>query len=414
MSLFAESKFVQTSPRRAQVDSKVIMQLPLYHNGKRHLPLPSGRFVVGCTDVMIGLTAAEGCFLRLYYPSVLKDAYESSQSWANWVPHEKYFEGYTIVLGMMPFIAKRLVSWAFSDVYTPVVCDAMPAKEEQQFPVIVFSHGLTGCRTSYSAVCSELSSHGFVVAAIEHRDGSACMSYHLNKDEEKGYTEEWIPYKPMVFEKEDMSLRQTQLQHRVGECQKTLDLLHALNHGAAIENLIHSTMDLLNFKGLMDLNKPILSGHSFGSATTLRTLAVDKRFKMGVAMDAWMWPLKDELELPAQIDQPLLFINMEAFQNASNLKAMKRFTLETDHPTERRVVTLKGSVHKNQVDLPLMLSPILRRIAGAHSPIDPLVAMNLNNRLALLYLRKHLGHPVDEEHSSFVQQHKDLLLEGIA
>ena len=74
------------------------------------------------------------------------------------------------------------------------------------------------------------------------------MSYHLNKDEEKGYTEEWIPYKPMVFEKEDMSLRQTQLQHRVGECQKTLDLLHALNHGAAIENLIHSTMDLLNFK----------------------------------------------------------------------------------------------------------------------------------------------------------------------
>jgi len=25
-----------------------------------------------------------------------------------------------------------------------------------------------------------------------------------------------------------------------------------------------------------------------------------------------------------------------------------------------------------------------------------------------------LGHPVDEEHSSFVQQHKDLLLEGIA
>jgi hypothetical protein len=74
------------------------------------------------------------------------------------------------------------------------------------------------------------------------------MSYHLNKDEEKGYTEEWIPYKPMVFEKEDMTLRQTQLQIRVGECQKTLDLLHALNNGVAIDHLIHSTIDLLNFK----------------------------------------------------------------------------------------------------------------------------------------------------------------------
>ena len=29
----------------------------------------------------------------------------------------------------------------------------------------------------------------------------------------------------------------------------------------------------------MDLSKPIIAGHSFGSATTLRTLAVDKRFK---------------------------------------------------------------------------------------------------------------------------------------
>ena len=36
---------------------------------------------------------------------------------------------------------------------------------------------------------------------------------------------------------------------------------------------------IILFQGLMDLNKPILSGHSFGSATTLRTLAVDTRFK---------------------------------------------------------------------------------------------------------------------------------------
>lgn len=29
----------------------------------------------------------------------------------------------------------------------------------------------------------------------------------------------------------------------------------------------------------MDLSQPALAGHSFGSATTLRTLAVEKRFK---------------------------------------------------------------------------------------------------------------------------------------
>jgi platelet-activating factor acetylhydrolase len=59
-----------------------------------------------------------------------------------------------------------------------------------------------------------------------------------------------------------------------------------------------------------------------------------------MAMDAWMWPLKDEIELAKSVEQPLLFINMEAFQTAPNLKAMKRFTVDADH-TERRVVTLK-------------------------------------------------------------------------
>lgn len=62
--------------------------------------------------------------------------------------------------------------------------------------------------------------------------------------------------------------------------------------------------------------------------------------RIGMAMDAWMWPLKDEIELAQSVEQPLLFINMEAFQTAPNLKAMKRFTVDVDH-TERRVVTLK-------------------------------------------------------------------------
>ena len=37
------------------------------------------------------------------------------------------------------------------------------------FPVIVFSHGLGGMRTTYSGICCDLASHGYVVAAVEHR-----------------------------------------------------------------------------------------------------------------------------------------------------------------------------------------------------------------------------------------------------
>lgn len=57
-------------------------------------------------------------------------------------------------------------------------------------------------------------------------------------------------------------------------------------------------------------------------------------------MDSWMWPIKDETQLPETVEQPILFINMEAFQTPPNLKAIKKFTAGVEH-TERRVVTIK-------------------------------------------------------------------------
>ena len=37
------------------------------------------------------------------------------------------------------------------------------------FPVMVFSHGLGAMSLTYSGICADVASHGYVVASVEHR-----------------------------------------------------------------------------------------------------------------------------------------------------------------------------------------------------------------------------------------------------
>ena len=67
------------------------------------------------------------------------------------------------------------------------------------FPVVVFSHGLSGHFFAYSGICSDLASHGYVVAAVEHKDGSALLALKrvpgpgVQVGQYDQYVDEWIP-----------------------------------------------------------------------------------------------------------------------------------------------------------------------------------------------------------------------------
>ncbi|GFS03508.1 platelet-activating factor acetylhydrolase [Elysia marginata] len=75
----------------------------------------------------------------------------------------------------------RLANWLGGDVYVPVLWQAPLIKSEESFPVLIVSHGIGGNRTTLSTYCYELASRGFVVAAIEHRDGTASMTLCLRE-----------------------------------------------------------------------------------------------------------------------------------------------------------------------------------------------------------------------------------------
>ena len=51
---------------------------------------------------------------------------------------------------------------------------AAPPTSLPLLPVIVFSHGLAAMRTTYTGICCDLASHGYVVASVEHRYNLIC------------------------------------------------------------------------------------------------------------------------------------------------------------------------------------------------------------------------------------------------
>ena len=80
----------------------------------------------------------------------------------------------------------------------------------------MFSHGLVAFRGSHSGICIDLASHGYVIAAVEHKDGSACTSLHripghgVKEGDYDQYIDEWIPHQ--MPEDDDFSLRSRQVR----------------------------------------------------------------------------------------------------------------------------------------------------------------------------------------------------------
>lgn len=131
-------------------------------------------------------------------------------------------------------------------------------EEGKGFPVIVFSHGLLGTKELYSAMTMELASHGFIVIAIQHTDGSSPIA--VRPDGSAVYfksLQSVVDSKGVdagVFE------RRKQVDWRVREMRTAVQLIPHLYKGLG---------DFPSSNGCIDASKVIIAGHSFGGATAV-------------------------------------------------------------------------------------------------------------------------------------------------
>ena len=76
----------------------------------------------------------------------------------------------------------------------------------------------------------------------------------------------------------------TKLKIRENELKLIMDCICS---GLAIE--------LLDLKIILDIDKLVVSGHSFGGATALKVSHTDRRSKAVLTMDPWFFPFKKDL-----------------------------------------------------------------------------------------------------------------------
>jgi predicted dienelactone hydrolase len=150
----------------------------------------------------------------------------------------------------------------------PVYRDANLGLQKMQ-PVI-FSHGLTGQRLTYSAIYMELASCGYCVICISHDDKSADFTPKAGLYD--GNT-------PMYDEK----TKRIQIGIRENEVLSLADEIMSQSFPPSVSE------DWSDKKATFSKNL-VLMGHSFGGITVLGAAKDCNHAVAIIALDPWFWP----------------------------------------------------------------------------------------------------------------------------
>jgi platelet-activating factor acetylhydrolase len=155
------------------------------------MPVPgAGAYKVGCADIMTTRDGGDGIFARIFYPiesessvydlcknlSIKSTCFQLPEpsSLPVWVPRREYLDGLAAYKKMSRHQLHFAFDWFVGDYRIPANWHAVPIASKD-LPILVFSHGLSACRHFYSTFCTAIASHGYVVAAIEHRSINNCV-----------------------------------------------------------------------------------------------------------------------------------------------------------------------------------------------------------------------------------------------
>ncbi|KAJ2999747.1 Platelet-activating factor acetylhydrolase [Globomyces sp. JEL0801] len=343
----------------------------------KKLPNYEGPYSVGYIDlesapiVSNETLCKQGVLFRMFYPiekhSIPKSLKEEK---SHWMPLNKfYFNGYIDFLTGVPSFLSYLL--LFPAMYSTrlsatFASPLLNSTNQDKFPIIIFSHGLAGMRTSYSTMCGNLASRGNIVISLEHGDGSACITQRLKSNIHKiSYLKTRKQQKLYKTEEAIKKWRQSQLNFRCQEILETLNILKKLDNvdddminelvgdispSKKTKNLTsHLTKEFLKqFQSKFDFDNIGLLGHSFGGATLLTLMNMPKvpNFKYSIILDPWMFPV----EKGFTISIPTLTVQSSHFHWKDNLESMIDMVYKEKNNDNVHFAVIDGTRHDHCSD----------------------------------------------------------------
>lgn len=244
------------------------------------------------------------------------------------------------------------------------------------FPIIVFSHGMASGRTSYTQYCAELASRGYIVAAIEHRDGSGPGTIIMRN----GTTRDLFHFSTESLQSppEMEDFKAMQLGMRQAEVEETVRVLRQINEGQGMElfkqNAREEGKDLAEWQGRLNLDRVVVGGHSYGATLALQTLKdgpnAARPFVGAVILDPGKssGPLNDDISVPTLIVHSASWSKKHSiFHGRPHFDVVKdlvRKVLDEKHKYAW-FMTSKGTTHPSVTDAPLIEPLLLSWTTGA-------------------------------------------------
>lgn len=289
--------------------------------------------------------------------------------------------------------------------------DVEVGEENQQFPLVVFSHGAFGIGNSNRSTYEELASHGYVVCSLEHpyhsfvskqtNGKSVYVNFAFLKEAVNASNGEYS-------EEENYEITQKWLKIRTGDMNLALNtILEGVNQinaktmkgeqykEASSSDSKSRTEQMQNVYSLIDKNKIGVFGHSLGGATAATIGRERKDIDAVIVIDGTMFgEIIGVVEGKEQLNQtpypvPILNIYNEShYTEALTVKDTYANMVATDYAKDARYTVIKDSEHMNFTDLPLF-SPFLAKQLGT-GKIDVKHCIKKMNEIVLTYFDYYL------------------------